>query len=126
MSYMFRPQTCRFVLYTPFNEIINSHLQNLAFDPINGVLLTFENSSDRQRQSVTVEIDPEGNVSKVSMIDPKTLSADVIFDFSNDEFIHFGESSLDLICGHPLFHMLQQTFVAHYQNGDYSVTIIAL
>jgi hypothetical protein len=126
MSYMFRPQTCRFVLYTPFNEIISDHLQNLASDPINGSLLNFESSSDKPLKSVVVEIDADGNVSKVSMIDPKTLSADVIFDFSNDEFIHFGESSLDLICGHPLFHVLQQTFAAHYRNGDYSVTVTAL
>ena len=79
MSYMFQPQTCRFLLYTPFNKIINDHLQNLAFDPINGVLLSFESPADKQRQSVTIEIDADGNVSKVSMIDPKTLSADVMF-----------------------------------------------
>jgi hypothetical protein len=126
MSYMFQPQNCRFFLYAPFNKIINDHLRNLALDAINGVLLIFESSSDKQLQSVVVEIDADGNVSKVSMIDPKTLSADVIFDFSNDEFIHFGESSLDLICGHPLFHVLQQTFAAHYRNGDYSVTVTAL
>ena len=65
------------------------------------------------------------NVSKVSMIDPKTLSAEMIFDFGNDEFKHYGET-LDLICGHPRFHMLQQTFAAHYRNGDYSVTVTAL
>jgi hypothetical protein len=125
MSYMFQPQTCRFLLYTPFNKIINDHLRNLALDAINGVLLTFESSSDKPLQPVIVEIDADGNVSKVSMNDPKTLSAKIIFDFGNDEFNHYGES-LDLICGHPLFQMLQQTFVAHYQNGDYSVTITAL
>jgi hypothetical protein len=125
MLYMFQPQSCRFMLYGPFNEIIDDHLRNLALDPINGVRLTFESSTDKQPQSLTVEIDAEGNVSSVSVTNPETLSTEMIFDFGNDEFIHYGES-LDLICGHPLFHMLQQTFAAHYRNGDYSVTVTAL
>jgi hypothetical protein len=125
MSYTFQPQNCRFFLYAPFSEIIDNHLQNLAFDPNTGVRLTFVSSADKQRQSVTIEIDADGNISKISMIDPKTLLAEMIFDFGNDEFDHYGET-LDLICGHPLFHMLQQTFVARYQNGGYSVTITAL
>jgi hypothetical protein len=123
-SIMFRPQNCRFFLYAPFNEIMNDHLQNLAFDPVNGALLTFESSSDQQLQSVIVEIDSEGNVSRVSVVNPVTGSVDMSFDFSGGVFIHHGDC-LDIICGHPLFHMLQQTFAAHYQNGHYSVTVTA-
>lgn len=122
---MFQPQSCRFMLYGSFSKVIDDQLEILAFEPINGVLLAFMSSSDKHRQSVTVEIDSEGNVSRVSLIDPVTGSSEMIFDFGNDEFIHYGDS-LDLICGHPLFHMLQQTTVAHYQAGHYSVTVTAL
>ena len=124
MSTMIQPQSCRFMLYAPFSETINDHLQNLAFDPVNGALLTFESASDKQLQSVIVEIDSEGNVSKVSVINPVTGSAEMIFDFGNDEFIHYGDP-LELICGHSIFHALQQTIPARYREGHYSVTVTA-
>jgi hypothetical protein len=124
MSYMFQPQTCRFFLYAPFNEIINDHLQNLAFDPVNGALLTFENSSDKQLQTVVVEIDSDGNVSRVSITNPQTLAAEMIFDFNKDVFIHYG-TPLAIICGHSIFHALQQTIPTRYREGHYSVTVTA-
>ena len=124
MSTMIEPQNCPFFLYDSFNRIISDQLHNIALDSGNGVAIAFTSSSKYQR-SVAVEIDSNGCVSKVSVIDPETLSIEMIFDFGNDEFIHYVDS-LDLICGHPLFHMLQQTFAAHYRNGDYSVTVTAL
>ena len=125
MSYMFQPQSCPFFLFNPFSQIINDQLQNLPFDPINGVRLSFRCCTDECNQSLTVEIDSAGSIAKVKVINPETNSAEMIFDFSRNVFNHYGES-LDLICGHPLFHMLQQIFVAHYQNGGYSVTITTL
>ena len=124
MSTMIQPQSCPFFLYDSFNKIINDQLHDIALDSGNGVALTFESSSDNQLQTVTVDIDSEGNVSKVSVIESETGAPEMIFDFGNDEFIHYGDS-LDLICGHPLFHMLQQTTVAHYQADHYSVTVTA-
>ena len=123
MPYAFQPQTCSFMLYGPFNQIINDQLQNLPFEPINGVPLKFQYCIDEYNQSVTVEIDPLGSIAKVSVTEAETIS--MLFDFTNDEFIHYGES-LELICGHPLFHMLQKTFPAHYQAGHYIVTVTAL
>ena len=125
MPYAFQPQTCRFFLYGSFTEIINDQLQNLPFDPLNGIRLSFQCIGTGCRQSLDMEIDPSGNIAKVTAIDPRTRSAEMTFDFVNGQFIHY-EDSLDLICGHPLFHMLQQTFAAHYQNGGYSVTVTAL
>lgn len=121
---MFQPQNCRFFLYAPFSEIINDHLQNPSFDPVNGALLTFESSSDKPLQSVIVEIDSEGNVSRVSVTNPQTLSVEMIFDFNKDVFIHYGEP-LELICGHSIFHALQQTIPARYRAGHYTVTVTA-
>jgi len=126
MSYMFKPQTCRFMLYGPFNKIINERLQSLPFEAINGVRLSFRCSHIDCHQSLTIEIDSEGNLSKLSVIDPETNSADMIFDFSGDVFIHYGDSPLDLICGHPIFHQLQHSIPFHYQTGHYSVTVTPL
>ncbi len=123
MPYAFQPQTCCFMLYGPFTRIINDQLQNLPFKSIKGVQLDFQCDSDKCRQSVTIKIDPQGNIANVSVIEAETIS--MLFDFNNDEFIHYGEP-LDLICGHPLFHMLQQTFPAHYQADHYTVTATAL
>jgi hypothetical protein len=124
MSYMFQPQSCRFMLYAPFSEIINDHLQNLAFDPVNGALLTFESASDKQLQSVTVEIGSDGNISRVSVTNPQTLSTEMIFDFNKGVFIHYG-TPLAIICGHSIFHALQQTIPAQYREGHYLVTVTA-
>jgi hypothetical protein len=74
---------------------------------------------------VTVEIDPEGILSKLSVIDPETKAEDMTFDFSGDVFIHYCEL-LDLIVSHPIFHMLQQTTVAHLHAGHYAVTVTPL
>ena len=125
MSIMFRPQTCRFFLLGPFNDIIKDHLQSLPFEPINGVQLFFQCSSPECRQSVTVEIDPQGNIAEVTLIDPETGSTDLVFSFKNDSFTHHGDQ-LDLICGHPQFHRLQQSIPAHFKSGHYKVKVIAL
>ena len=125
MSYMFQPQTCRFMLYGPFNKIINDQLQILQFDPIHGVELSFQCCTKECSQSVTIVIDPKGNLSKLSMIDPETNSAEMIFDFSGNVFNHYGES-LDLITAHPIFHRLQYSIPFHYQAGHYSVTVTPL
>ena len=125
MSYMFQPKTCRFMLYGPFIEIITNQLQNLTFDPIDGVRLSFQCSGDECHRPVVIEIDPEGSISKLSVIEPTIHTAEMIFDFSNDELIFYGDS-LELIVGHSIFHMLQQTIASHYQAGHYSVTATAL
>jgi hypothetical protein len=122
---MFQPQSCRFMLYGPLNKIINDQLQSLPFDPISGVQLSFQCSHPDCHQSVTIEIDSGGNLSKLSVIDPDTNSANMIYDFSRDVFIHYRDS-LDLICGHPLFHVLQQTTAAHYQAGHYTINVTPL
>ena len=122
---MFQPQSCRFFLYDSFAEIINDQLHNLQFDPIDGVRLSFQCSHPDCHQSVTIEIDPGGNLSKLSVIDPETNTEDMIFDFRGGEFINHGDS-LDLIASHPIFHMLQQTTAAHYQAGHYTVTVTAI
>jgi hypothetical protein len=124
MAYIFQPQSCRFMLFSPFTEIITDQLQNLPFDPVNGIRLSFQSCTSDCRQSVNIEIDSEGNLSKLSVIDTETNSADMIFDFSGNEFIHHNES-LDLTCANPLFQMLQQTFPAHYQAGHYAVIVTA-
>ena len=126
MSYMFQPRSCRFMLYGPFTKIINDQLQNLPFNSVNGVRLSFQCSHPDCHQSVSVEIDPDGNLSKLSVIDPETNFADMIFDFSEDVFFHYGDPPLDLIASHPLFHMLQQTTAAHFNAGHYSVTVTSL
>jgi hypothetical protein len=125
IMYMFHPESCRFFLYDSFTEIINDQLQNLQFNPVNGARLSFQCSHPDCHQSVSVEIDSEGNLSKLSVIDPETNSADMIFDFGNGKFSNYQEQ-LDLICGHPIYHMLQQTTVAHYQAGHYAVIATAL
>ena len=125
MSTMVRPQSCPFFLYDSFNEIITAQLHNIPLDAGNGIAITFESSSDNQLQTVTVEIGPEGNVSKVSVINPETLSIEIIFNFSKGEFIHYGDS-LELICGHSIFHALQQTIPAGYREGYYSVSVTVL
>ncbi len=125
MTFMFQPQSCRFMLYGPFNKIINDQLQILQFDPIHGVELSFQCCTKECSQSVTIVIDPKGNLSKLSVIDPETNSAEMIFDFSRNVFNHYGEP-LDLICGHPIFHRLQQATAARYREGHYSVTVTAL
>ena len=125
MSYMLQPKFCRFMLYGPFTEIIDDQLQNLPFDPVNGVRLSFQCSHIDCRQSVNIEIDSEGILSKLSVVDTETNSGDMIYDFSGNEFIHYNES-LGLLCAHPTFQMLQQTFPAHYQASHYSVIVTAL
>ena len=124
-SIMFRPHTCRFFLYAPFSNIINEHLQALPFETINGALLTFQGSSPECHQSVVVEIDPQGNLVQVSVIDFQTRSTDLVFSFKNDSFTHHGDQ-LDLICGHSQFHRLQQSIPAHFKAGHYTVKVIAL
>lgn len=123
-SIMFRPHTCRFFLYAPFSELIRDQLQILPYDPINGIQLYFQSVSLECRQSVTVEIDPQGIITKVTVIDAITEVARMIFDFKQDHFIHC-DGTLDLICGHPPFHMLQQTIPAHFKAGHYKVKVIA-
>jgi len=124
-SIMFQPHTCRFFLYAPFSELIRDQLQILPFDPINGIQLYFQSVSHECHQSVTVEIDPQGNISEVTLIDPETGSTDLVFNFKNDFFTHHGDQ-LGLICGHPQFHRLQQTLPAHFTVGHYTVKAIAL
>lgn len=125
MSYQFQPKSCRFFLSNSFNKIINDQLQNLPFKPIKGVRLSFQSCTKECDKSVSVEIDSEGKISKLSVIDTETNSADMIFDFGRDVFLHYGEC-LDLICGHPAFHRVQYLAVAHSQAGHYSVTVTAL
>ena len=124
-SIMFQPQSCRFLLYGPFREIISNHTNSLPFEPANGVQLLFQSRRQEHGPSVSIEIHSDGNVSKVIVIDKVTNVIDMIFDFGTDQFIHYGES-LDLVCGHPLFHVLQQTFATKYQKGHYSVVVNAL
>ena len=90
-SIMFQPQTCRFFLYAPFSELIKDQLQILPFDPINGIQLYFQSVSHECHQSVTVEIDPQGNIAEVTLIDPETGSTDLVFSFKNDSFTHHGD-----------------------------------
>jgi hypothetical protein len=125
MLFLFRPQSCRFFLNGPFTATINDQLKNLPFDPVNGIRLSYRSCNSECHQSVTIEIDSEGNLSKLSVIDTETNSTDTIFDFANDKLYNYHEQ-LDLIAGHPLFHMLQQTFPAHYQAGHYAVIVTAL
>ena len=124
MSYMFQPQSCRFFLYDSFTKIINDPLKDLSFKPDNGVRLSFRSCNSDCHQSVNIEIDSEGNLSKLSVTDTETNSANMIFDFANDKFYNYQEQ-LDLICAHPIFQILQQTFPAHYHAGQYSVTVTA-
>ena len=126
MSYMFQPQSCRFFLYDSFTKIINDPLKDLSFKPDNGVRLSFRSCNSDCHQSVNIEIDSGGNLSKLSVIDPETNSTDMIFDFNGDVFIHYGDPPLDLICGHHLFHILQQTTAAHYQAGHYTINVTPL
>jgi len=125
MPYRFKSQSCRFFLNGPFTEFINDHLQNLSSDPIDGVRLSFQCSSNECYQSLTIEIDSEGNLSKLSVVDSETDTADTIFDFSGNKF-YFHNEPLDLICGQPIFHMLQHSIPFHNQAGHYSVTVTAL
>jgi hypothetical protein len=124
-SIMLQPQSCRFLLYGPFREIISNHIDSLPFEPANGVQLFFQSRYKEYGQSVSIEINSEGDVSKVIVIDKITNVINMIFDFGTDQFIHYGEI-LDLVCGQPLFHMLQQTFATKYQEGHYSVAVTTL
>jgi len=80
-SIMFRPHTCRSFLYAPFSELIRDQLQILPYDPINDIQSYFQSVSLECRQSVTVEIDPQGIITKVTVIDAITEVVQMIFDF---------------------------------------------
>ena len=125
MSFLFRPQSCRFFLNGPFTETINDQLQNLPFDPVNGVRLSFQSCTKECHQSVTIEIDSEGILSKLSVIDPETNSADMIYDFSQGVFNHYGEC-LDITHSQPIFQILQNSIPFHNSAGHDSVTVTAL
>ena len=91
-SIMLQPQSCRFLLYGPFREIISNHIYSLPFEPANGVQLFFQSRHQKFGPSVNIEICPDGDVSKVIVIDKITDVVNMVFDFGTDQFIHYGES----------------------------------
>ena len=98
---------------------------NLPTEPPNGNKIALQPISPKCHWAVIIEIDSQGILASMTVQDDRFDVCRWYWNFIDETFVNCLDQ-LDLICGHPLFHIFQQIIPAHYTVGHYAVTVTAL
>jgi len=123
MQHAFKAQECYFFLLGPFSDLIDNHLPAKT---ARGTRLQITPITPECSWQVTIEVDSQGTLASMTVQDVRTPDiSHWHWDFIAGTFNNCGDE-LDLICGHPTFHLFQQIIPSHYSADNLSVTTTAL